>query len=203
MATTTVSEDAPVVVDSSGDVILVVGEEALNIQVSSHVLGLASTVFKAMFKSNFQEGYRINVTKESPVSILLPEDDPAAVSLTCKILHHQIDHTLENPSLPLLSKLANFCDKYDCIRSIRPLAHQWIQRHLSKMPLGKFEAPLVLSYMFDDPELFSTVTAELVLKQNGSFEEYVSKDGRDTLPASLYCEFVSTITNSARSKKQI
>ena len=203
MATTTVSGDAPVIVDPSGDVILVVGAETLNIQVSSHVLGLASTVFKAMFKPHFQEGFSLIVTKESPVTILLPEDDPAAVSLTCKILHHQIDHTTENPSLALLSKLATFCDKYDCIRSIRPSAHQWIQRHLVKTPLEKFEAPLVLSYIFDDPELFSTVTAELVLKCNGSFGEYISKDGCDTLPASLYCEFVSTITNSARSKKQI
>ena len=183
-----VSNIDPTVLDSSGDLILLVGEGALRIQVSSHVLSLASKVFKAMFKPHSQEGNRLKVAQGSSVCISLPEDDPEVTSLACQVLHHQVDHTAEPPSLVLLSKLATFCDKYDCICSIRPSVRLWIQRHQIEAPLSRRENILTLSYMFDDAELFSAVTAELVLKYEGSFIERTSKTGWNTLPATLYCD---------------
>lgn len=192
MAEVMVPEDGMLVVDPYGDVILIVGGTSLNesIQVSSHVLSLASTVFKAMFKHHFPEGHRLEAAKGSPVSIDLPEDDSEVTRLACRVLHHQIDNTAEDPSLVVLSKLATFCDKYDCTHSVRPAAHQWLQRHHLKAPLERIQNLLTLSYMFDVPELFSTVTAELVLNHTGSFIECTFKTGWNTLPASLYCEFV-------------
>lgn len=74
MAESTSFTNSLCVADSSGDVILVVGEglyrdNVLNIQVSSHVLGLVSTVFKAMFSSRYHEGAMLDATAGQPVLI--------------------------------------------------------------------------------------------------------------------------------------
>ena len=184
MAEDTIPKNLTMVVDPSGDVILVVGDTTLgkNIQVSSHVLSLASTVFKAMFSPHFQEGQRIKASSESAVKISLPDDDPEAAGLACKILHHTIDNTLENPNLGLLAKLATFADKYDCVRSLRPSTQRWIHNLQSGTNPAGYYNLLVLSYLFDDPELFQKLTRNMVLEYGGSFQQFVSEHGQEILP---------------------
>lgn len=194
MAEPTSSTNALCVADSSGDVILVVGEgidprTALNIQVSSHVLGLVSTVFKAMFSSRYHEGAMLVATAGQPVSIALPDDNPEAVSLACRLFHYQLDDTLELSSLRLIEKLAIFCDKYDCARAMRPLVRLWARRYEWFGGVPGLENLLLVSYMFNDPEFFSKVTRGLVCAHTGSYIDFVSEHGRNILPSCICCEY--------------
>ena len=193
MAESAASNNALYVADSSGDIILVVGasitpDNKLGIQVSSHVLGLVSTVFKAMFSSRYHEEAMLNATAAQPVSISLPEDDPEAVKLACRMFHYQLDDTFEQPSLKVLDKLAMFCDKYDCARSVRPTIRLWGQPYYSLGGVG-FHNLLVVSYMFDDPIFFGRITQELVCRCAGNYKDFVSEHGRNILPSCLCCEY--------------
>ncbi|KAI4128276.1 MAG: hypothetical protein LQ347_004248 [Umbilicaria vellea] len=187
MATAKASKAGNFVVDPRGHVILVVGVTPLQqgIQVSSHVLSLASTVFKVMFGPHFQEGQRIKAIPEDKVTIPLPDDDPEAASLACRILHNKIDNTLENPNLKLVAKLAIFGDKYDCVQSLRPSTQRWIQNLQSGISCAGYEDLLALSYQLDDPELFQKLTMNMALEHSGSFLTFLRDYGRDLLPVSL------------------
>lgn len=182
----TVANNDPAVVDPSGDVIFLVGKDAIKLRVSSHVLSPASPVFKAMFGPHFQEGQKIKASSETAVTIYLPDDDPTAVALACQILHHRIDNTLENPNLELLAKIATFADKYDCARSLRPSTHRWIQKLQSgTKPAAGYMDLLVVSFLLDDPDLFQKLTSSMVLEYGGSFQQFISEHGQETLPVSL------------------
>lgn len=195
MADAIASEDGTLVVDPLGDVILVVGVTPLqqSIQVSSHVLSLASNVFKAMFGRHFQEGRRIKATPETMVTIPLPDDDPEAAGLACRILHNRIDNTLENPNLELLAKLATFGDKYDCVQSLRPSTQRWFQKLQSGIHRKGYHNLLVLSYRFDDPDLFQKLTMNMVLEHDGPFLRFILNYGQDILPDSLASKCIPAV----------
>ena len=203
MAESTSSKNALCVADPSGDVILVVGgsivpDDTLSIQVSSHVLGLVSPVFKAMFSSRYQEGAMLKPTADQPVSISLPEDSPEAVSLACRMFHYNLDDTLEHPGLDLLEKLATFCDKYNCARAVRPSTRLWVRPYDCYGGVPGFYSLLVVSYMLDDPTFFSKVTRELVCRYTGSYMDFVLQHGRNILPSCVCCEYSRSETNENR-----
>lgn len=203
MADSTSLNGAVYEADSSGDVILVVGggidpDNTLRIQVSSHVLGLVSTVFKAMFSSRYHEGSMLNATAGLPVSVSLPEDDPEAVSLACRMFHYKLDATLEKPCLRVLDKLAAFCVKYDCTRAVRPSTRLWVRRYENAEGLTGFHELLVVSYMFDDPAFFDRVTRGLVCRYTGNYVDFVSEHGRNILPSCLCCECTTSLEGRRR-----
>ena len=199
MAESIVSEDITMVVDPSGDVILVVGStpHSKNVQVSSHVLSLASTVFKAMFSPHFQEGQRIMASSGTSVTISLPDDDPEAACLACEILHHKTDNTMENPNVELLAKLATFAEKYHCARSLRPSTHCWIQKLQSGTKPAGYKDFLVVSYLFDDPHLFHKLTRDMALDHSGSFLQLLSEHGQEILPATFASKCISALSVSS------
>ena len=194
MAESTSSNKPLVIADPSGDVILVVGERiahdaTLRIQVSSHVLSLVSTVFKAMFSSRYHEGAMLNAAAGQPVTISLPEDRPEAVSLACRMFHYQLDDDVESPTYKLLDKFAMFCDKYDCAYAAQPSIRFWIQPFYNCGGVTGFHDLLVVSYMLDNPIFFGRVTQDLVSRYTGNFMDFVSQHGRNILPSCLCCEY--------------
>lgn len=194
MAESTSSNNALCVADSSGDVILVVGgninpNNTLSVQVSSHVLGLVSSIFKAMFSSHYHEGAILKATAGQPVTIQLPDDDPMAVSLACRMLHYKLDDSLEQPSLELLDNLAMFCDKYDCARAVRSSTRLRIRPYYHLGGITGFHNLLLISYVLDDSAFFDEVTRGLVCRYTGNYMDFVSEHGRNILPSCLYCEY--------------
>ncbi|CAK1360543.1 unnamed protein product [Cercospora beticola] len=101
------------------------GDRQLKIIVSSAVLSLGSTVFKAMLNSKLKEG--TTLAKTSSVEIPLPEDDSAALLTLCKLLHlHDIEHEEQTADHTL--QLALLADKYDCCGALRVFYRIWVQK---------------------------------------------------------------------------
>ncbi|KAJ9160659.1 hypothetical protein NKR19_g2996 [Coniochaeta hoffmannii] len=75
-----VSDNEPTameVIDSEGDVIMVVGAKKREMLVNSNCLRLASNVFRNMLGPNWSEGQ--GVSKDDPPRVALEEDDPQAM----------------------------------------------------------------------------------------------------------------------------
>lgn len=87
------------------------GDNALDIRVSSVVLGLASKVFKIMLSSQFIEAR----TK----TIELTEDDPQVVLDFCHIIHHSHD-SITGMDVNRFRGLLAFADMRDSREAIRP-----------------------------------------------------------------------------------
>lgn len=102
-----------------GDVILLVeGQSTGQFLVSSKILSIASPVFAKLFGSNFHEG--MQMAKSSRPTIPLREDDPVAMRTILRILHHQEPEQVEPMNAERLAIFAIHCDKYDCVKALRP-----------------------------------------------------------------------------------
>ncbi|KIW10500.1 hypothetical protein PV08_11464 [Exophiala spinifera] len=136
--------------------------------VSSTFVTHASPVFKAMLDGRFAEG-QLPPSKQNPPSITLPEDDPDATALFCRILHFGDNDSDKSNSADQLMNLATFSDKYDCGRCLHP----WFQALLYRStfpdtglfdqdalgPLGiNLAHVIVISYLLEDNDLFSHAT---------------------------------------------
>ncbi|KAF4968763.1 hypothetical protein FSARC_3892 [Fusarium sarcochroum] len=95
-----------------GNIILVVGPQELRVQVSSHLLCLASPVFDAMLNSNFAEGTKLRESGGEPVEIVLPEDNGRAVLHALKTLYGA-DPAMLQLKPKEIQELAFMADKYD------------------------------------------------------------------------------------------
>ncbi|KAG5662099.1 hypothetical protein KAF25_004338, partial [Fusarium avenaceum] len=74
-------DTTPSVVIPGGNIMLIVGQDEMEIQAGSEFLGHISPFFRAMFSSNMEEGQAIREnTGPNPVPIKLPVDDPAALA---------------------------------------------------------------------------------------------------------------------------
>lgn len=154
---------ATTVIDKRGDVILQVGEgkeNAVSLLVSSHVLGLASSVFETMFEGRFAEGQNLSTT--SPPTIQFPDDDPKYMTFFCKLVHMKTDDIPGTLEISALVEFAVLCDKYDCANGVRPWSRVWVSQHLPTPETHGFHQLLVVSYVLDLPHEFREVSLRLV-----------------------------------------
>jgi hypothetical protein len=146
--------------DPEGDVILVVNDPARNVGssflVSSRVLSLASPVFSKMFGPDFAEG--IQVRRGNRPYINLEENDPEAMELILRILHYQCADISFSMDPKSLAVLAIHCDKYDCIRALRPWAAHWCSRSVDISAPEDFGYMLLAAYMLRLPSFCSIAT---------------------------------------------
>lgn len=189
MAAPTAQDDSPpstTIMDKNGDVLFELSKDDAtksHLLVSSKVLSLASLVFAAMFTHGFCEGE--NLSSSSPRLIPLPDDDPAALTLLCKILHFRtvdIPTTLE---VAALANLAILCDKYDCADCVRPWSMLWLPQWLPHAGDDGFGKLLFITYALDLPDAFSEVTLAFS-KDCGSLPKADAQStGYDILPIGL------------------
>ena len=161
------TEISKIVIDSDGDVILVLAGTEL--QVSTKVLGVASPVFKAMFGPHFLEGTELNTT--SLRHIALPEDNPEAMTTLCNILHHRSEDVSQEASYQALEDTAVLCDKYDCRKALMPWIKMWMSYHrnIRLKPL-QLERLLYPFYVFNNEGLFKEVSKMIVYHTVGFIE---------------------------------
>jgi hypothetical protein len=117
-------------IDPMGAVVLTC--DGGQLQVSSHVLALASPVFAAMFGPHFKEGNTLATS--SSVDISLPDDDLTSMIVVCKVLHHKqetVPDDLLTQDATLTAKLTKLCDKYDVKSKLRPMVTFWIGHAIS------------------------------------------------------------------------
>ena len=153
--------------DPAGDVVLKLGsgDGVTLIRVHSKVLSLASPVFAAMLSPRFAEGRSLEDKKglfNSTTTIDLPDDDPTAMSLLCKILHYKEDaaqqafHPLDN-----LMKLAVICDKYNMSKTLSPWCHVWVDPYYRVHGFDTFEIAEI-SYGLAHHEYFWKSTRDIL-----------------------------------------
>src|SRR5947207_6521081 len=158
-------------VDCNGDTILEAHcpDGKTRLLVSSHCLALASPVFNRMFNSQFNEGISNRSTSGNPSLISLSEDDAEALTLLCKVIHHQMDDVPRNPSLTCLKNLAIICDKYDCISIFAAWGELWIKPHIELPAAKDFNELMFVAYVLDLPGAFSRISWEILEAQVGPF----------------------------------
>src|SRR5204862_7989783 len=130
---------------------------------------LVSPVFAAMFKPQFQEGIRFRLGLGEPITVPLPEDDAEAFLLLCKVIHHRSDEISAEPGISCLESLACICDKYSCTRAIANCCVLWLQKLIRVAPPDDLDRLLLVAYILDLPEFFSTISWEILLLQAGPF----------------------------------
>jgi len=160
------TETSKVVIDPDGDVVLVLKNDT-ELQVSSKALSLASTVFKAMFGPHFQEGQDLSAS--SPKGISLPDDDAAAMTTLCNIVHHQSQNVSKGPDHASLVNLGVLCDKYCCSHALEPWSTTWLcfyQRDVSTETTGMNQL-LFPFYVFNDVESFKEISKMVVYHTKG------------------------------------
>jgi hypothetical protein len=179
---------ATTVIDKHGDILLQLGKEgdgsARCLLVSSRVLSLASTVFKAMFNGRFAEGQTLSYA--SPRAVSVPDDDPTLMELLCNIFHMRMSEVPDELDLKSLADFALICDKYDCREAIRFQARVWVLKFISDPDAPSFEKLLFVTYVLDLPHEFRVVTLAIVRDRKNDMKVSVATHGQDFVPSILF-----------------
>ncbi|CAG8978375.1 hypothetical protein HYALB_00010394, partial [Hymenoscyphus albidus] len=134
--------------------------QIITMLVSSRHLSLASNVFKAMLRQNFQEGNELSLN--GTVTINLPEDNPAAFEILMNIIHAKNRSIPKKVTLQMLAELAILVDKYRMHESTGFLADMWIAELEEDIPHKMCEDLMLwmaITYVFRHEEHFEDVTA--------------------------------------------
>ncbi|KAH0536866.1 hypothetical protein FGG08_006297 [Glutinoglossum americanum] len=194
-----------ITLDSSGDVIFLVGGKTPHHQksqlllASSKILSLASPVFAAMFRHGFQEGKTLSSRSMDPIP--LPDDNPDAIILLFKVLHFRSRDVPWDPDLGTLAHLAVVCDKYDCVEAVAAWSRVWLMGNGGTGSVrGKVEdvvMVLYVSYGLDVPSAFSEASLVLIKDHSRSFELNPELPGSD-ITAELIPEHLAEDIQRAR-----
>ena len=121
-------ESEPVYLVQEPDATLVVhhvnSATAKQFSVSTTVLKLASRYFDRLFYGHMAEAQALANAKA--VTINLDGDDPSAVEVILRVLHHQRQDSSVDLDLELLAKIALHADKYDVSAVLEPWITQWL-----------------------------------------------------------------------------
>ena len=155
-----------ITMDRMGDLVLELGDQRL--LVSSTILTLVSPVFEAMFKPTFKEGIGA-ASSIAPYAIPLPEDDPEAFILFCRVIHHRTNEVQLHPSPFCLENQAFICDKYQCKSVLAPMGVLWLQRLFKNATQEDLHRLLLFAYVLDLAEPFWLLSGKALSLQVGDF----------------------------------
>ena len=178
-----------IAIDPEGDVLLELADRQL--QVSSKLMSIASTVFKALFGPAFAEGSLRS--SEHVIRVLLPDDDEEAMTALCSILHYRFDLVPKKLHSDVLEELALLADKYDCVNALSMWSAQHLAGLLEQEEHVDYNTKLLPAYYFNDAKAFRQITKAMVYESekpriNRPFvlpTFALGKRTRDTLPEGL------------------
>ncbi|KAL8826154.1 MAG: hypothetical protein Q9191_003978 [Dirinaria sp. TL-2023a] len=141
-----------------------------------------------MLGPNFEEGSR-RASASAPASIRLPEDNAAAMEIFCRAIHYQINDISEPVTPTQLENLAVLCDKYDCVRALKPWTTLWFTAALEDYPSkDSCLKLLVAACALDDPHAFSMVSWEIVVTRQGPIRGLEKLTDHDLMPKTVLAE---------------
>ena len=159
--------------DVDGDILLMLfsDEGRAQFQVSSSALCLASPVFRAMLgaKGKFKESKDLQEKKgcEPPLEITLSDDDPKALAIILRIIHHQHEHVPESLAEENLWQIAILVDKYDLREATMIWINLWVKPYLNSdiAPSSYFtgDRGIFLAYVFSNEDLFQSISKDIIL----------------------------------------
>lgn len=150
---------------ASGDLILVVGPEQLQLRVHSQVPQTASTSFSAMLGPTWNPSHDLPSTI-SPAEYPLPEDNATAMKYTCAVIHLQNNILPRSMQAQDIFEIPVIAKKYDLIDALRFASESWLA-HRDECPRGLILLTAA-AYAFQNPEAFKDTTRALVLKYDSS-----------------------------------
>jgi hypothetical protein len=156
-----------------GDVIFLIGPEKKRFRTNSLVVKNASKVFAALLGPHFSEDQALSVGKDHglPVEILLPEDDPEALSVIFKVIHGRNDLILENPKSSTVLKVAIAVDKWDCHIPLCWAISAWLKFGGSIPNVEVLWTLMLAAYWFRHGQGFMNTTRALVMHHDGLYLE--------------------------------
>ena len=176
MASDLTPKVANVQFDVDGDILLLLSSDEGNIrfQVSSSALCLASPVFSAMVgvKGKFKESKSLQEKKggEPPLEITLSDDNPKALAVILRIIHHQHDSVPKSLAEENLWEIAILVDKYDLREATLPWTCLWAKPYLKLdgSPLASCtyftgDKGIFLAYAFGNEVLFRSISKNIIL----------------------------------------
>ena len=156
--------------DVDGDILLLLSssEGSARFQVSSNALCLASPVFRAMLgaKSKFKESKDLQEQKgsESPLEITLSDDDPKALAIILRIIHHQLGYVPALLAEENLWEIAILVDKYDLGDTAKIWANLWVKPYLtSESSYFAGDRGISLAYVLNNEDLFKRISKDIIL----------------------------------------
>lgn len=148
--------------DLEGDLHLFVGDGPAQQEmiVDSRALCRTSTVFRAMLKGPYIEGK----PDQRQWKVTLPDDDPDAFAVLLDMTHGLYERTPAKPSINLLYDIAVTTNKYDMIRTLRPMAARWLKEcysELRSLPIDNLSQSLFIAWEFGERDLFQKLTESI------------------------------------------
>lgn len=142
-----------------GDVVLKVqqpkGGVAIPLLVSSEILSISSSVFRAMLVGQFTE----NQPDLDGLRYINVEDPYMAVLTIMKAIHMQGPEVPMMLSFSELRDVAIVCDKYDMLRALTPWIEIWSRRYIFSSHSTGYEDWLFMSWAFKKEDIFIRETA--------------------------------------------
>ncbi|KAM7216803.1 hypothetical protein V8F06_007780 [Rhypophila decipiens] len=174
-----------------GDVIFVVGAAPkARLRVYSRILSAGSSVFSAMFNGNWAEGK--DLSSACPKEIELPEDNPTAILIICRILHHQNNQVPESLGADMILKVVVHAEKYDLITAVRFVTSYWLDT--SSVEIGVTSNVLedgnllAAAFILGDLPNFKRISLNLILRHVEPYSSLYQQDQlRDILPSITFC----------------
>lgn len=171
-------------IDYDGDVTILLpctaNGTAHSARVSSKCLALASSVFSAMMgpRSMFLEGTRLRSAAQLELTL---DDNPDAMLLILKLLHHRSNDVPREVDLGMLYEIVLIADKYDLTEALVPWVIIWTGHHREQQLFGSASSPelqLCISWMLRDSTTFKEISRRLILETTlDASEDLVTREG--------------------------
>jgi len=178
---------SPLELDPNSDVTIVlsttpkVASAPTTVKVSSKCLSLASSVFSTMLRPNssFLEGSQLKKTGHLELTL---DDNPEAMLIILKSLHHRNDKIPRYLDVAVLYEIALIADKYDLYSFLVPWAEVWISPHRTQHFLaGRYvsaELWLYIAWVLRDSVVFESISKQLILETTAAHEELITQEGK-------------------------
>lgn len=112
-----------IVIDSRGDVTLIIGEKQVGFVVCSRALARSSRYWETLLYGNFMEK---KPTDGSPWIVTFPEEEPSGFEILLLLVHGQA-HKISNIDLNTAFNVTVLTNMYDMSTCLRACARDWLQ----------------------------------------------------------------------------
>ena len=171
-STETCSTQTTIDIVPDGDVVLAVGHQKQRLRVQSHILKYASKVFAVMLSPAWQEGQVLLETKS--LELPLEDDDPDAMEIICRVIHHSNEPETEHPTPEMVLQLAVVADKYNLTTALKFASTCWLDRETDPDAVGSLSLLdqgrlMAAAHLLDNKHMFSKHSLSLSLNYAESY----------------------------------
>ncbi|KAK7177376.1 hypothetical protein PSPO01_16576 [Paraphaeosphaeria sporulosa] len=153
-------------------------------RVSSRSMIGASKPFSTMFSPDWKEGRNL-LSRDEPVDVHLPEDDPEALRLICAVIHHRNEAVPRNLSPIEVFRVAVAADKYDCVGVLKFASETWLW--LREMNAQDMAFLTTAAYILGNAEAFKELTKALVLSYDGPYIALCCEQMESAMTWRVFC----------------